>query len=125
MPRRPSISTLMARTLTALLTVWCLGCSGFDPLLGAIMGRTSGMTCQSDTRMDRQPESAAPSVSAASVTASSSTFDCGCGSCHSTAPNNWTVALAHDAPVFAHDTVRSDLLSVTLALTAPPPKSLA
>jgi len=47
--RRPSHLTRAIRSLTAFLTVWCLGCSAFDQLVACLMP-TAGptMVCASD-----------------------------------------------------------------------------
>jgi hypothetical protein len=47
--RRASTLLRTIRALTAIVTVWCVGCSGFDPLLDAVLGSGgSVMTCGTD-----------------------------------------------------------------------------
>jgi hypothetical protein len=53
MAHRPRFSLLhrLLRAGTAAVTVWCLGCSAFDPLLSQLAGgSTSGMVCAGDER---------------------------------------------------------------------------
>jgi hypothetical protein len=75
---------------TALVTVWCLGCSAFDPLL-ALLGGSSGpmMVCASDggAPAPQNPTVATTSstvdtVSIAPVSSQATHGDvCGCQSC--------------------------------------------
>ena len=44
----PSPLTRASRALTALLTVWCLGCSAFDPIIAQLAGLNAGMICGAD-----------------------------------------------------------------------------
>ena len=44
----PSPLTRASRALTALLTVWCLGCSAFDPIIAHLAGIDAGMICGAD-----------------------------------------------------------------------------
>lgn len=47
--RHPYTLARAIRAMTAVITVWCIGCSGFEPLLDAAFGDGAvGMTCGSD-----------------------------------------------------------------------------
>jgi hypothetical protein len=86
----------------ALVTVWCLGCSGYEPLLGQLLG-SSGMVCASRESMTgataasaSASDQAAPSrTTLSAVDESRPGFDCGCGSCHAASP---TVFAAYAQP---------------------------
>lgn len=103
MPRPPSTLTRALRALVALVTVWCLGCSAFEPLLDHLVGVSGGvgMVCASDAGAgERLAVPPAPSESngaqAAGLSAPSRTsvaapsdapagqqaYECGCQSCH-------------------------------------------
>src|SRR5688572_23318520 len=44
-----SLAVRLLRASTAAITVWCLGCSAFDPLLSQLAGRSAGaMICADD-----------------------------------------------------------------------------
>ena len=105
MRRFRSAPARISALLTALLTVWCLGCSAYDPILAGSFG--VGMRCASEGEMasmqagrapaasSQGPAAAAPSVSAAPQAATLG-VDCGCGSCTATTLRG--VAAAIDAP---------------------------
>src|SRR5687767_9672043 len=79
----------LGRLLTAVLAVWCLGCSSFDMLAGALKSGSVAACADSSGPTGGAPEAAA------SVTASSpsSTADQGCGSDHCAGTE--TVAARH------------------------------
>ena len=115
MLRPPSTLTRALRALVALVTVWCLGCSAFEPLLDHLAGVSAGvgMVCASDggasERLDVSPSSAESSGGAAAAALSSPSvtsiaaptdapagqhaYECGCLSCHAV-----QLALAGVAP---------------------------
>lgn len=129
---RPSSLLRAVRVMTAVITVWCVGCSGFDPLLDAAVGAgASVMTCGAD----RAPLGGATSTASAdgahgkatvsAVTAAHVGFDCGCGSCHSAALSVWTLQPApHIAPAMAVGRI-GVLLSIVRAPLLPPPQDSA
>ena len=90
MRRQPSLVTRLFRALTALVTVWCLGCSGFEPLVSGLLGaNVGGMTCGGESSAPRS----LPSAGGAGVATQASIggpadahgdrgYDCGCQSCH-------------------------------------------
>jgi hypothetical protein len=100
--RRLSRANHLLRSLTALVTVWCLGCSSFEPLLAGLgFGTASvGMECGLDGAMN-VGSAAAERVAVADAGVSSSGhertvkapasehargYDCGCQSCHAASP---------------------------------------
>lgn len=90
---RTSLTSRATRALIAPLTVWCLGCSGFEPMVDALMGNApgSGMVCGTSDRGEddtatmataASPQAAGPGVVSVGAAAHRG-FDCGCGqSCH-------------------------------------------
>jgi len=98
---RRSARVLMV--LTSLVTVWCLECSAFEPLLAALLGARSGVMACGSMQADGAPGGAAGVAEAGSAGATTAhvsepghqreAFDCGCGgSCH--APNATASAVA-------------------------------
>lgn len=70
--------------LIGLITVWCLGCSGYEPLLSSLLGRShASMTCGLEMR-SAADASAPITVSAADDAGQG--LDCGCQSCHAASP---------------------------------------
>jgi hypothetical protein len=94
MLRPPSTLTRALRALVALVTVWCLGCSAFEPLLDHLAGAPAGseMICASDTGIGERVEGSLPSavpdaglqarLTSSDVPAESHAYECGCQSCH-------------------------------------------
>src|SRR5437868_1051407 len=102
MRRRPSILLRSSRALIGLVTLWCLGCSSYEPLLDSLLGSAGGMVCPPGMAMAHSTgdevaasnERAVANASTVSAPADARSFDCGCGgSCH--APS---VAFATAAP---------------------------
>jgi hypothetical protein len=117
--------------MTAVITVWCVGCTGFEPLLDAAFGAgASVMTCGSDDAPMAAMSPAStdgahgqPAVSAAA--AEHRGFDCGCGSCHSAAPTVWVFQpVPHVAPVMAFGRLGMPA-SIVRAPLLPPPQHTA
>ena len=128
MRHRPRAATLFARAFTGLVTVWCLGCSGYESLLNSLLGHSTGMTCGSEMAGDMaigQPDDGTAAAPAASVAASASSrgFDCDCGSCSAASPQTWTVQSAPAAPPTVAGMVVIAPLSVSRSPIAPPPQS--
>jgi hypothetical protein len=97
MRRRPSFLLRASRAMVGLVTVWCLGCSGYEPLLDGLLGATpsSMMRCASDMDTGAAVDAAPSTVTeqshdahaSVSVPANDQGFDCGCGgSCHAPSP---------------------------------------
>jgi len=89
--------------LTSLVTVWCLECSAFEPLLAALLGARSGVMACGSMQADSAPSGEAGVAEAGADGAAiqhlsgpahqHDGFDCGCGgSCH--APNATASAVA-------------------------------
>ena len=129
--RHPSHLTRAVRFLTALLTVWCLGCSAFDELLACLVpdaGPT--MTCASEGSVTGGTAQLATERQSSAIMAAASEdggtgADCDCGSCHAPAPTQVSIASpnpqlsdqpAH-APGIAPTTTRAPLV--------PPPQRAA
>jgi hypothetical protein len=118
------VLSVATRTFTGLITVWCLGCSGFDPLLGALLGASRGMSCASEMSASA-PESQPGTASVQDASTAERGVDCGCGSCHAASPVAWVGVV--DTPA-TPDLVRVtpvEPLSVTRAPVVPPPESSA
>jgi hypothetical protein len=98
--RRPSYLTRVLRTLTALSTVWCLGCNAFDPLIAGLFSEPGArmMVCASEESVptavgQMAPLNQAPSVSVpAADPQGSEGATCGCSSCHAPVPTSFAVA---------------------------------
>jgi hypothetical protein len=94
MLRTVSPALRVGRALTALITVWCLGCSGFEPIVDSLLGlgAAPGMVCASEmdatgtmSAMDSAEVPLHATVSAPSD--GHRRFDCGCAqSCQSASP---------------------------------------
>lgn len=108
MLRGPSLTLRVVRSLTALITMWCLGCSSYEPMLSALLGSTVGatMACDGTGGMDDSwpvalsasadsPKS--PQVSAPSE-GQQRTIACSCQSCHSASLNALGIASLRVSP---------------------------
>ena len=65
--------------LTGLVTIWCLGCSGFEPLLDAFVDSSAqpSMACsETETGSDETP-----TIGAVPVSSTSGSVVCGCQFC--------------------------------------------
>jgi hypothetical protein len=91
----------VAHGFTAFVTAWCLGCSAFEPLLGAFAGDAArpGMVCTpkmdvSGTALDQMGGSGAWSAAVSNSESGSRGFECGCQSCVAPAAIAPTLAAA-------------------------------
>jgi hypothetical protein len=130
MRRRPSLLALLGRTLTGLLTVWCLGCSGFDPILGALFGASGStvMNCASEMGMSSTPDDADGAGAASTIRDAGRAdrgFDCGCGGCYSASPIQWTVIVDRAQTRRIDALAPVEPMSVTRTPVVPPPEALA
>jgi hypothetical protein len=128
--RRPSRLIRFLLGLTAFATVWCLGCSAFDPLIAALFpGAGATMVCASEG-----PASSAmvqPDASGASAVVSPASHDgggaasCGCESCHAPSPTQF--AAVAPAPVLPHQPLGDPGIppSVDRTPLVPPPQRAA
>lgn len=133
MRRRPSLALRAFRGLVVLVTVWCTGCTGFEPLIGAALGISeTGMVCASDAgaMADGSQMSTAKgvdgphssTVSALPTSPAQPGFSCGCTSCQTVAPAMWSfAALPAPAPTPAVAT-ELPLVSVGRVPLLPPPE---
>ena len=132
MPTRASTLVRALRALTAVITVWCTGCSGFEPLMNSMLGsEIAAMSCASAQR-DTMPgmgmtaadtQDDGRSVAAAGEDARS--VDCECGSCHAVAVTHEVVAeVATPRPQGAHTELPS-LVSAEPSAMRPPPNRVA
>jgi hypothetical protein len=120
--------------LIGLVTLWCLGCSSYEPILDSLLGAGGGMVCEPGMPMAGSPGAAVVthddrtpvSVSVVSAPTDARGFDCGCGgSCH--APS---LTLAVGAPrVSPIPTVEqlqpSEPSSISRTPLLPPPERAA
>ena len=70
----------LARLSTALLTVWCLGCSSFDVLLAHVFGRTGASVVSCMTAADT-PTDALTMMSVSEREIARDAIGCGCDHC--------------------------------------------
>lgn len=135
MRRHPSIVLRVLRGLVVLVTIWCTGCTGFEPLLDAALGRSeAGMDCASEERVPAgiaQPTesgtAAARSQTAAAISvlpmsSAEKGFSCGCASCHAVTLASWSFAPL-PAPVMSLvNSPELSLVSVGRVPLLPPPE---
>jgi hypothetical protein len=92
--RHPTRINRLLRSLTALVTVWCLGCNAFDPLISSLVPGSAGgmMMCAGESSVPAASASALADDGVSSVSALASDRDahdgvaCDCQSCHAPAP---------------------------------------
>jgi len=121
---RPSLSTRVTRALVAVITVWCLGCAGYEPLLDSLHGDGTAMSCGEMTVSGGTAgvEQSMPAVSA--VSASHDAFDCGCGQgCHASSPAVQATHPVRSAIPALAALERSAPPSVTRTPLLPPPET--
>jgi hypothetical protein len=126
--RRPSLVTRVLRSLTALVTVWCLGCSAFDPLIASLFpGDGPMMVCASEGPRSVQPGATnESSVSApAPDRGASDGTSCGCASCTAPAPTGFAVAAPAQALPQQPATDAISPSSVARTPLVPPPQHAA
>jgi hypothetical protein len=127
MRSRPTFLALAARLFTGLVTVWCLGCSGYEPLLGSLVGG-GGMSCASEMGVSASETGADNSAAQASIGDASQAdhgFDCGCGSCHAASPMQWGASVERYENPRVASFAAVEPLSVVRAPVAPPPEFAA
>ena len=134
MQRRSSPVVRAAHALVAVVTIWCLGCSGYEPLLGSLLGTTDAMM-MCDSAPSMREDMGAGSMSGigaadhgATVSASASAergFDCGCGSCHAASASTATAMASHrPIPALPHAEPTAPS-SISRAPLLPPPEFTA
>ena len=131
---RPSPTLRAARALTAVVTVWCLGCSGFEPLLDALLGEEAGSTMACAPSSDPTDGTTSGAVSdlstaedavVAAPAAAHRGFECGCGqSCQSTTlPGTYVAPPLAGVPHIAAADVTPPPSVVRTPLLPPPERS--
>jgi hypothetical protein len=123
MHNRPTVLILAGRALTALITVWCLGCSAYEPLLDSLLasGASTGMSCGSEMGTKNDLASTGQNTVLSSPAAQAG-YACGCGSCQSETPQSWSVATSATRIPSTIEAVVVEPTSITRAPVAPPPE---
>lgn len=126
--RRPARWTRALRSLTAIVTVWCLGCGALDPLISRLAAQPGSalMDCASEggavaaSSLDEEPSVREPVVDEKQDGA-----PCGCQSCLAPAPT--VLAAAPSAPPALEDPAGSFAAptSIVRAPLVPPPQAVA
>jgi hypothetical protein len=129
--------TRLTRVAVALVTVWCLGCGAFEPLVANLTGATiSGMNCGSEQTTPSPPlevgsGAAAEGIGSSEVQAVVAVdgheqgYSCGCESCCSVSPTRISFALPHAAaPEVIQETV-AFFESTKREPLVPPPQVLS
>ena len=126
--RRPSRLTCTLRSFTALVTVWCLGCNAFDPLIASLVsGGGPMMVCASEGPETIQPVAQDyVSVEAPPVDRDASDgATCGCESCNAPAPAGLVVGAPGQS--LPHQPIAEAVVPPSVARTplVPPPQRAA
>lgn len=133
MNRVPALALRLTRAVVGLVTIWCLGCVAYEPIVDSfsVTGMVSATDCDS-RRVLEYGQLAIVSVgavviaSSVSAAPSESGFDCCCGAlCHA-------VCIAHETssvpqltvPLAVHDQP-TEPASVTRSPLLPPPQRTA
>jgi len=116
------------RLITAVITVWCLGCSALDPLIASLFARPGSvfMTCGSEDASFAETNETEPrTVRDAATDEGTNGMTCGCQTCYAPAPA--ALATAPALPAAPDDPVSrySAPLSVERAPLVPPPQVVA
>jgi hypothetical protein len=123
------------RGLVVLVTIWCTGCAGYEPLLDAALGRSGvAMDCASEdgapTAQAQTPEPgvaaeqphAAGAISALPMTSAEKGFSCGCSSCHAVTLASWSFTPLATPAISLVDSPELPLMSVGRVPLLPPPE---
>jgi hypothetical protein len=124
------------RVGTALVTVWCLGCGAFEPLVSSLSGTgNNGMSCSSDQtvgsaryeRADEANESTPQQVQTVGALDrhESGSYSCGCESCYSSSPVTISLELHVLSAPEAIPTTPAFPESVNRTPLLPPPQLLS
>ena len=135
MRRHPSLLLRVLRGLVVLVTVWCTGCSGYEPLLDAALGRSgAGMDCASEDGTPpasaQAPElgvsaarfHAAAAISARPMSSGETGFSCGCTSCHAVTLASWSFTPLAAPGIPLASAPELPLVSVGRVPLLPPPE---
>jgi hypothetical protein len=121
-PTRTSLCAL--RALVGLVTVWCLGCSAFEPLLSQLFGRPDavGMECGPGASQAPADGVGQPAVGAPERPEGAAAFSCGCQSCQVPSPTLAMLA-PHEVPTpFVEPVQLTAPQSVEREPLVPPPQ---
>ncbi|MEJ7810250.1 MAG: hypothetical protein WKG32_07495 [Gemmatimonadaceae bacterium] len=135
MRHAPSHLTRATRALTALVTVWCLGCSAFEPMFAALTGSltVTSMVCASDgrpsdstdivTTLDVRTDALAVSAIFSGDEPPGPGYDCDCaGSCHAPSPPALAATPDRHPPPSVPSAEPTTLLSIEREPLVPPPQ---
>jgi hypothetical protein len=130
--RRSPVNRVL-RALTALVTVWCLGCSAYEPLLAGLLGTSAGlgMACDSEGEMSGSATVTAGAshdagdakVASAAAATPDRGFACSCQSCHSAAPVVLSVVSQAALTAYLPESTPASPLSIARAPLVPPPQT--
>lgn len=130
---QPSVAVRVLRGLVVLVTVWCTGCTGFEPLIDAALGRdAAAVVCASGAAdMGGGPEMSAAAaerrgpigkVSAQVARGERPPFSCGCTSCQAVTPVVLSFAHLPPLPLPPVAAPELPLASVVRVPLLPPPE---
>ena len=135
MRRHPSLRLRVLRGLVVLVTVWCTGCSGYEPLLDAALGRTGvGMDCASEDGEPPGPAQApragvtaershaVAAISTLPMSSGDNGFSCGCTSCHAVTLASWSFTPLPTPAISVANATELPLVSVARTPLLPPPE---
>ncbi len=134
MRRRTSPLLRATRALVGLVTIWCLGCTGYESLLDAWLGDSSValMSCDSAMGVDIATSAGAVEApatksgdAAVSELANHRGFACDCGSCHAPPMNPRAVLVPRLAPVAVVHFQPPEPASISRTPLLPPPEFVA
>src|SRR5438128_96305 len=117
---RTSPALRATRALAGLVTVWCLGCAGYEQLLNPLVGGdVASMSCATAMSGDHIQLSV-------SATSTHEGFDCGCGGmCHALSPAPVVAPGAHTAVPMIAVRAPTAPVGVTRVPLLPPPERAA
>jgi len=115
---------------SSLVTVWCLGCSAFDPLLSRLAGSNAGMNCASGTGgMSGAAMVAAAHTPVASVSAvpaaNAPDVGCDCQGCFAPSLHLGSIAVTSVLPPGIPDLTRQVPADIAYQPLHPPPQAHA
>lgn len=130
-----SVALRVVRSITALITMWCLGCSSYEPMLSTLFASagSAGMSCDGNGGME-DVTSAAPSAPSdspketaisAAANGSQHSISCSCQSCHAASPTALGVATAPPSPARPPLSTLVNFLSVEREPLVPPPDAVS
>lgn len=131
MSHTPGPLTRLVRACTALVTVWCLGCCGYEPVLEAMLGAEAGsiMQCGRDDGLAQPADVSAARTAGSGMMvatvvhpAGSPASACGCQNCNAPTPVPAVLGLLPAPEPGATAMEASSLPSVARSPLVPPPQ---